>query len=125
MKNLRKSKCFLTVVMTTLSLQCCQPTDNSLSAKIFETLENASAPTPKNGEAFYVLLTSDSDCKTCYESFKHLEKGTLAVGLFYSKTPALFKEFLENNTSGINRIALDSRDIISLAEQTCPVCLAF
>ena len=69
--------------MTTLSLQCCQPTDNSLSAKIFETLENASAPTPKNGEAFYVLLTSDSDCKTCYESFKHLEKGTLAVGLFY------------------------------------------
>ncbi len=79
--------------MTTLLLQCCQPTDNSLSAKIFETLENAAVPTPKNGEAFYVLLTSDSDCKTCYESFKHLEKGTLAMGLFYSKTPSLFKEF--------------------------------
>lgn len=99
-------------------LQGCQSANKDLSEKIFETLENATAPTPNNDEAFYVLLTSDSDCKTCYESFKHLEKGTLAMGLFYSKTPNLFKEFLENNTTGIFRMAIDSRDLVTLAEQS-------
>lgn len=93
MNNHKDLMRFLFIVVATLFLQSCQSTDKNLPEKIFEVLEDVSAPSSNNGEAFYVLLTSDSDCKTCYESFKHLEKGTLAVGLFYSKTPALFKEF--------------------------------
>lgn len=107
----------LGVVFAILFLQNCQSPDEDLSTRLFEVLEDTPAPSPNKGEAFYVLLTSDTDCKTCYESFKHLENGTLSIGLFYSKTPALFKEFLENNTSGISWHTINQRDVITLAEQ--------
>lgn len=108
----------LGVVLVILFLQNCQSNDKDLSTKLFEVLKNTSAPISNDGEEFYVLLTSDTDCKTCYESFKHLENGTLVIGLFYSKTPSLFKEFLDNNTSGISWHAIGKRDLITFAEQT-------